>query len=141
MANLYTIENLLVGKTYKSKTLRGEIISAEKSSQPIWYGENTEPYLVSVYSYASPYLSIVRYHDKDQDLIFIPERNNLVLSNTPNPVGKCLARVALRSSLDGEARGQFDDVLSVQLARARFAVLQIQAAEKSIQAPSFESLQ
>jgi len=89
----------------------------------------------NVYSYASPYLSIVRYHDKDQDLIFIPERDNLVLSNTPNPVGKCLARVALRSSLDGEARGQFDDVLSVQLARARFAVLQIQAAEKSIQAP------
>jgi len=89
----------------------------------------------NIYSYASPYLSIVRYHDKDQDLIFIPERDNLVLSNTPNPVGKCLARVALRSSLDGEARGQFDDVLSVQLARARFAVLQIQAAEKSIQAP------
>ena len=89
----------------------------------------------NVYSYASPYLSIVRYHDKDQDLIFIPERDNLVLSNTPNPVGKCLAGVAMRSSLDGEARGQFDDVLSVQLARARFAVLQIQAAEKSIQAP------
>jgi hypothetical protein len=37
--------------------------------------------------------------------------------------------------LDGEARGQFDDVFAVQLARARFAVLQIQAAEKSIQAP------
>ena len=48
MANLYTIENLLVGKTYKSKTLRGEIISAEKSSQPIWYGDNTETYLVEV---------------------------------------------------------------------------------------------
>ena len=83
----------------------------------------------------SPYLSVIRYHDKDQDLIFLPERNNLVLANTPNPVGKCLARVALRASLDGEARGQFDDVLAVQLARARFAVLQIQAAEKSIQAP------
>jgi hypothetical protein len=50
MANLYTIENLLVGKTYKSKSLRGEIISAEKSSQPIWYGENTEAYLVNVRS-------------------------------------------------------------------------------------------
>ena len=83
----------------------------------------------------SPYMTVIRYHDKDQDLIFLPERNNLILANTPNPVGKCLARVALRSSLDGEARGQFDDVLSVQLARARFAVLQIQAAEKSIQAP------
>ena len=87
------------------------------------------------YVQGSPNLSVVRYHDKDQDLIFIPERDNLVLANLPNVTGKCLASVAMRSSLDGEARGQFDDVLSVQLARARFAVLQIQAAEKSIQAP------
>ena len=83
----------------------------------------------------SPSVSLVRYHDKDQDLIFLPERQNLILANVPNPVGKCLANVAMRSSLDGEARGQFDDILAVQLARARFAVLQIQAAEKSIQAP------
>ena len=48
MANLYTIENLLIGKTYNSKTLRGEIIDAEKSNQPIWYGENTDAYLVRV---------------------------------------------------------------------------------------------
>jgi hypothetical protein len=53
MANLYTIENLLIGKTYNSKTLRGEIISAEKHPKGIWYGENTEPYLVSVYSNGS----------------------------------------------------------------------------------------
>jgi hypothetical protein len=113
-----------------------QIIASDAESIASQYPEFYDQIIgKSLYSYASPYLSIVRYHDKDQDLIFIPERNNLVLSNTPNPVGKCLARVALRSSLDGEARGQFDDVLSVQLARARFAVLQIQAAEKSIQAP------
>jgi hypothetical protein len=83
----------------------------------------------------SPYLSLVRYHDKDQDLIYVPDRQDLVLSRVPNPVGECLVKVAMRSSIDGEARGQFDDILAVQLARARFAVLQIQAAEKSIQAP------
>jgi hypothetical protein len=83
----------------------------------------------------SPYLSLIRYHDKDQDVIYLPERKDLVLARTPNPIGKCMARVAFRPSIDGEARGQFDDVLAVQLARARFAVLQIQAAEKSIQAP------
>jgi hypothetical protein len=83
----------------------------------------------------SPYLSLVRYHDGDQDVIYLPERKDLVLARTPNPIGKCMARVAFRPSIDGEARGQFDDVLAVQLARARFAVLQIQAAEKSIQAP------
>jgi hypothetical protein len=87
------------------------------------------------FTMGSPYITMVRYHDADQDLVFLPDRDNLVLSNLPNPVGKCMARVAVRSSLDGEARGQFDDILAVQLARARFAVLQIQAAEKSIQAP------
>ena len=87
------------------------------------------------YQPGSPYLSMVRYHDKDQDLIYLPDRKDLVLSRIPNPIGECLVRVAQRSSIDGEARGQFDDVLAVQLARARFAVLQIQAAEKSIQAP------
>jgi hypothetical protein len=50
MANLYTIEALLIGKTYNSKTLRGEIISAEKHPKAIWYGENTEAYLVEINS-------------------------------------------------------------------------------------------
>ncbi len=87
------------------------------------------------YQPGSPYMTIVRYHDAEQDLIYLPDRNNLVLSRVPNPVGKCLVTVRVRPSLDNQARGQFDDVLSVQLARARFAILQIQAAEKSIQAP------
>ena len=47
-ANIYTIESLLVGKTYRSKTLTGEIISAEIHPKAIWYGENTETYLVEI---------------------------------------------------------------------------------------------
>jgi hypothetical protein len=46
-ANIYTIENLLVGKTYRSKTLTGEIVSAEKHPACVWY-ENAEAYLVEV---------------------------------------------------------------------------------------------
>ena len=87
------------------------------------------------YQPGSPSITMVRYHDAEQDLIYLPERQNLTLVRTPNPIGKCMVRVAQRPSLDGEARGQYDDVLAVQLARARFAILQIQAAEKSIQAP------
>ena len=87
------------------------------------------------YTSGSPYIDMVRYHDKYQDVLFLPNRNNLVLAKTENPIGQCMARVATRYSIDNEARGQFDDVLAVQLARARFAILQIQAAEKSIQAP------
>jgi hypothetical protein len=50
MANLYTIEDLLIGKTYRSKTLTGEIVSAEKDNRSVWYGDNTESYLVEVNS-------------------------------------------------------------------------------------------
>jgi hypothetical protein len=44
-ANVYTIESLLVGKTYHSRTLKGEIISAEKSD--VWYAD-CESYRVQV---------------------------------------------------------------------------------------------
>ena len=46
-ANVYSIESLLVGKTYRSNTLEGEIISAEKHPKDIWY-QNCESYLVEV---------------------------------------------------------------------------------------------
>lgn len=46
-ANVYSIESLLVGKTYQSRTLTGEIISAEKHPKAIWY-EGAEAYLVEV---------------------------------------------------------------------------------------------
>ena len=49
MANLFTIPQLLVGQNYRSNSISGEIISAEKSPQAIWYGENTEAYVVEVY--------------------------------------------------------------------------------------------
>jgi hypothetical protein len=43
--------------------------------------------------------------------------------------------VAKRPSIDGQMRGQFDDVLGIQLLRNRFALLAMEAAEKSVQAP------
>jgi hypothetical protein len=46
-ANIYSIENLLVGKTYRSRTLTGEIVSAEKHPHAVWY-ENAEAYLVGI---------------------------------------------------------------------------------------------
>ena len=46
-ANVYTIESLLIGKMYHSKTLTGEIIDAEKSD--VWY-QDCESYRVQVRS-------------------------------------------------------------------------------------------
>jgi hypothetical protein len=80
-------------------------------------------------------IEIIRYYDKDQSVVYIPARQNLVLSQARNPLGKMMVVVAKRPSIDGEMRGQFDDVLGIQLLRNRFAMLAMEAAEKSVQAP------
>jgi hypothetical protein len=46
-ANVYTIKDLLVGTSYSSRTLQGEIISAEEHPHAVWY-EGCETYLVEV---------------------------------------------------------------------------------------------
>lgn len=80
-------------------------------------------------------LELWRYCDKDQITLYLPERAQLVLVKTPNLLGKTPCFVARRPSIDGEVHGQFDDVLWVQLARARMALLGLEAAQKSVQAP------
>jgi hypothetical protein len=84
-------------------------------------------------------VELVRYHDKDVDMLFLPSgqdrKETVVLQSATNPLGKCLAVVIQRPGVDDEAHGQFDDVLSVQVAKARFALLALEAATKSVQAP------
>lgn len=82
-------------------------------------------------------LDMVRYEDDQQVLLFLPERNNLELLRMENVLGEIPAVVAIRPGMDSdeEQRGQFDDVMWVQVARARFASLQLEAATKSVQAP------
>jgi hypothetical protein len=80
-------------------------------------------------------VEIIRYYDKDQSVVYIPTKQNLILSQARNPLGKMMVVVARKPSVDGELRGQFDDVLGIQLLRNRFALLAMEAAEKSVQAP------
>jgi len=80
-------------------------------------------------------VEMMRYYDEDQSIIYIPSKKNLVLSRAANPLGKMMVIVARKPSIDGELRGQFDDVLGIQLLRNRFALLAMEAAEKSVQAP------
>ena len=80
-------------------------------------------------------IEMIRYYDKDQSALYLPSRNHFVLSQTPNPIGKMMVVIAKRPSPDGELRGQFDDVLGIQLLRNRFALLAMEAAEKSVQSP------
>ena len=80
-------------------------------------------------------LEMIRYEDKKNVVLYLPARGNLVLASVDNPMGEVMVRVARRPGIDEEPRGQFDDVLWVQIARARFAQLAMDAAEKSINAP------
>ena len=57
-ANVYSVRNLLIGKTYRSATLTGEIIDAEKTSA-VWYAD-CETYLAEIKS-ANKFGTTYRY--------------------------------------------------------------------------------
>jgi hypothetical protein len=82
-------------------------------------------------------LEVYRYQDKDELVLFVPERKNLVLERAKNVLGELPVVIATRPGVDSDEnqRGQFDDIMWVQVARARFATLQLEAAQKSVQAP------
>lgn len=83
----------------------------------------------------STIFELVRYYDKDQSVLYIPQKNSLPVSVTSNPIGKMMVIVAQRPSIDGVARGQFDDVLGIQVLRNRFAMLALEVVEKAVAAP------
>lgn len=80
-------------------------------------------------------VEVIRYHDKDSDVLFMWQAGGLELQRMPNPIGKVLVVPTQRPGLNGLVRGQFDDVLAVQVAKARFALLAMEAAVKAVQAP------
>jgi len=55
-------------------------------------------------------VEMIRYYDEDQSVIYIPNRKNLILSRAKNPIGKMMVVVARKPSVDGDLRGQFDDI-------------------------------
>lgn len=89
----------------------------------------------SVSGGGSDLIEVVRYHCADEDIIFLPGAEGAILSQVANPVGECLAEWIQRPGVDDDAHGQFDDILAVQVAKARFALLSLEAAQKSVQAP------
>jgi len=82
-------------------------------------------------------LEVFRYVDKDETILFVPERKNLILDRSKNFIGEIPVVIATRPGIDSDEnqRGQFDDIMWVQVARSRFATLQLEAAQKSVQAP------
>lgn len=81
-------------------------------------------------------IDMYRYQDKDQTFLYLPSRNNLVLVHSENEIDEIPVVLAVRPGVDDETqRGQFDDIMWVQVARGRIASLQLEAAQKSVAAP------
>ena len=80
-------------------------------------------------------LELVKYCDKDCYVLYMPERSNLVLMDTPNLFGKCPVAIAEKPRWDDSERGQFDDVIWPMLARNRMAMLGLQATQQTVRAP------
>lgn len=80
-------------------------------------------------------LELVKYCDKDSYVLYMPERSNLVLMDTPNLFGKVPVAIAQKPLWDDQERGQFDDVVWPMLARNRMAMLGLQATQQTVRAP------
>lgn len=80
-------------------------------------------------------LEVVKYCDKDSYVLYMPERENLVLMTTENRLGKVPVAIAQKPRWDDQERGQYDDVIWPSLARNRMALLGLQATQQTVRAP------
>ena len=80
-------------------------------------------------------IEVVKYTDADQIIMYMPNHGDFVISMMPNPLGKVYVQIGERPGYDNEIRGAFDDAIWVQLAKARMALLGLEATEKTVRAP------
>ena len=80
-------------------------------------------------------IEVVRWHDAKRDCVMVME-NEYVLYEADNIIGKCLVKIVERPDITGGSpRGQFDDVIWVQIARALVQTYTMNAIERSVNAP------
>ncbi len=80
-------------------------------------------------------IEIVKYVDAERIVLYMPAHGNHVIDDMPNPMGKIFVSIGTRPGYDNEVRGAFDDAIWVQLAKARMALLGLEATEKTVRAP------
>jgi hypothetical protein len=78
---------------------------------------------------------VVRYVDDTWVAMYLPERKNLVVAAYRHRMPFTPVHIALRPGVEIDPRGQFDDVLWVQLAHTVMAALTLEAGHKAVQAP------
>lgn len=85
-------------------------------------------------------IEVVLYIDDTNTTMYLPECEGLIVASYAhrlkiNGRPACPVRIATRPGLHDKPRGQFDDVLFVQMAHAMIAALTLEAGHKAVQAP------
>lgn len=82
---------------------------------------------------------LVRYVDDEMIVVYLPDADNRVLHRAKNPIGRCFITAVPRPSGEGTwsggFRGAYDDLIWPQLARNKFQMLAMEAADKAVRAP------
>lgn len=81
-------------------------------------------------------VDVAKYYDDDQTSLVLLDPC-IMLVSAKNKIGRCPVRIVERPHITGEGgiRGQFDDVIWVQIARALVAMYTLDAIEQSVHAP------
>lgn len=133
--------------TYIEKDMYGRV----KSFTKVWTEEaiflvQKFPHLISALKgtdrygnasqgWAERQIELIKYCDADTIIVYLPQHGNKVVSVMANPLKKVYVAVGDRPGYDNEVRGAFDDAIWVQLAKARMALLGLEATEKTVRAP------
>lgn len=81
-------------------------------------------------------MQLVRWVDRQRVALMLPERNGMILTSYAHQLDRAPAYVIERSGgVDDTPRGQFDDVIWVQVARAIMTTLTLEAASEAVTAP------
>lgn len=80
-------------------------------------------------------VEVIRYYDKDYDYVLIPQCR-IVLHQMENPIDECRVFVAERPKFGDTGRGAYDDLVWVQLARAKMSLYMLRIAEEVANAPT-----
>jgi hypothetical protein len=80
-------------------------------------------------------LEVVQWIDERQWCLFLPERGDLTLTSFPVVTKGCPVRVAELPSIFDGPQGNYDQLVWVQLARHRMALLSLEAGVKAVGAP------
>lgn len=81
-------------------------------------------------------IELVRVWDDTQEAMFCNVGRGELCARVANPIGEAPVEVLVRPGLtDDDPIGQFDDAIPVQVAKAVFGLLNLEAAHKAVQAP------